>query len=171
MPPTAGLSATKAAAFIFSILALVSTWVFAFTLYRQYRNDAVRVRLREIRDRVWDLAIEQGWPFAELDVTRTLDYASAAMRAASGMTLSRLLLFQVGGRFSAALRPDAQENASGRLTNFRDEIDRALAEHIAIFPLNWVLRKMNKTWPQPGDISLLVRTAALSVVLTNENRH
>ena len=171
MPATTGLSATKAAAFIFSVLAVVSTWVFAFTFYRQYRNDVVRVRLREIRDRMWDLAIEQRWLFSELDMKSTFDYASAAMRVAPGMTLTRLFLFRAGAAFSAGLRVHAPADAAGGLANFREEINRTLAEHIAIFPLNWVLRKMNKTWPPTREISLLVRTAALSVVLTNENRH
>lgn len=171
MPAFTGLSATKAAAFIFSILALVSTWILVFKFYREHRKDLLRVKLSSLRDQIRDFAMEQKWSLTDPDVKTTLEYAGAAIRAASGMTLTRYLLFQAAARFSAALRLVPQTHSPSKLAPFREEIDCAIAEHIAVFPLNWALRKLNRTWPSKGTIVTLVRTAAFSVILTHEPRH
>jgi hypothetical protein len=165
------LSTTKAATIIFSILALVAIWTFLFALYREYRRDALRVKLRRIRDRVWDLAIERGWPPLEAEVKSTLDYAGAAIRAAAGMTLWRWLLFQAAGPLMPELRAPAQADEARRpeLEQFREEIRVALAGHLVVFRVLRIVRRME--WPPAGTVEILIRTAAFSTVLSHEAKH
>jgi hypothetical protein len=171
MPASSGLSATRAAAFIFSVLALVGTWIFLFTFYRDYRKDRLRLKLRRIRDQVWDMAVEQRWPLLTGDVKSTIDYAGAAVRAASCMTLTRCLLFQGAGVFPPELRRQLPAGLPSELVKFREEIDCAIASHIVGFPLFLILRKIRRTWPPAGAIQTLIRTAEFSSVLIHEPRH